>query len=397
MILRLTIDAFTATAETSATLRQLQQDRALGKSSIALMTGGIGGAITHYADAGTPQVVIVEDDDPASLLSRLEHLAEVCNAGTRVVVIGGINDIALYRNLIARGVSDYLPRPIEGRQVADALERLFADPHTAPRGRTIACWGARGGVGSSSVAQNLAWELGRQYQEEVVYIDLDLAFGTSVLAYNIDAKQTVADALAHPERLDEVLIERCMVEYDDHLSILASPADCRVRPPMAVEALEQLLELTCRMAAFVVLDLPHQWAEWTEHLLVQADEVVLTAVPDFASLRDTKAVMEAVSGRRGGAVPPRLVLNKVEASRKTQLTAKDFEDTISVKAVASIALEAGVFADAATNGQMVGEAAKNHKVTQVLGQLATVVAGKAPSGRRAKAGPFAQLLSLLKR
>lgn len=397
MIQRLTIDAFTATPETAAVLRQVQIDRQLGKSRVTVEAGGLPAAVAHYSQTATPQVVVVEEDDPATLLEQLEQLAEVCEHGTRVVVIGSVNDITLYRSLIGRGISDYLVRPVDAHQLITALTGLFADPSSAPKGRVIACWGARGGVGSSTLAQNLAWGLGRYLQESVIYVDLDLAFGTSVLAFNIDAKQTVVDALAHPERLDEVLMERCMVDYDDHLQILASPGDCRIHASISLDSLEHMIDLAARMASVVVLDVPHVWADWTEHLLSMVDEVVMIATPDFASLRDAKSLIDVLAPRRGGGAPPRLVLNKVDPSRRTQLTAKDFEETIKVAPSLLIPSEPQVFGEAANNGQMVGEAAKSHKINQVLNQLVESLAGKAPPSRKATFKSGSLLARLLRK
>ncbi len=382
MIHRLTIDAFTASSETSAILRQVQQDRQLGKSRLTLETGGLTAAVEHYSHTATPQVVIVEEDDPSTMLARLDQLAEVCVQGTKVVVIGSVNDIGLYRTLMENGISDYLLRPVTARQIIAAMDGLFVDPQSAPKGRVLAFWGARGGVGSSTLAQNTAWELGRILQESVVYVDLDLAFGTSVLAFNVEAKQTVIDALTHPERLDEVLMERCMVDYDDHLQILASPGNFRIHAGVTIDNLDLLVELAARMASVVVLDIPHLWTEWTEHLLCVADEVVVIATPDFASLRDVKSVMDVLSPKRVGASAPRLVLNRVDPSKKTQLTPKDFTDTIKVAPSVIIPFDSAIFGEAANNGQMVGEVAKSSKLGLILTQLAMMLGGKASSGRK---------------
>src|SRR5579859_3049201 len=267
MLHRLTIDAFAATPETLGVLRDAAGARALTRCRLTVQEGGLSGAIAHYAERATPQLIIVEEDDPERLLAQLDQLAEVCAANTRVVVIGGRNDIQLYRTLIGSGISDYLPRPLSERQLLESIAGLFSDARTAPRGRVVAFWGARGGAGSSCLAQNTAWQLGRHLGESIIYIDLDLSFGTSLLAYNIEAKQTVADALAHPERLDEVLMERCMIEYDDHLQILASAGDCRGDVAVAVENIETLIDLARRLASVVVLDLPRLWTSWTRHCL----------------------------------------------------------------------------------------------------------------------------------
>jgi pilus assembly protein CpaE len=394
VIHRLTLDAFAATPETGAALAQLRDDRSMAKSRISLQTGSLSDATAYYASAdATPQVVIVEEDgdDAAALLDHVDRLADVCVAGTKVVVIGGCNDIGLYRALIGRGISEYLLRPVTPRQVLDTLTGLFSDPAAQPRGRIVACWGVRGGAGASTLAQNIAWSLGRLLAETVIYIDLDISFGTSMLAFNLTAKQTVADALAHPERLDEVLMDRCMVEYDDTLQILAAPGDYRIRTEITLEGIERLLDLSSRLAAMVVLDLPHGWSDWTEFALSTADEVVMVATPDFASLRDTRSLVDLLTPRRGGAAAPKLVLNRVDSARKTQLLPRDFQETIAMAPVAAIPLESQLFGEAANTGQMIGELAKQHKVTAALRSLAVLL-----TGRPAPAKKAASLLECLK-
>jgi pilus assembly protein CpaE len=398
VIYRLTIDAFALTPEVAEVMKQVRDDRQLAKSRMTVHPGGLAAAIRHYGDNSTPQVVIVEEeDDDDAMLERIDQLAEVCEPGTRVMVIGNLNDIHLYRTLISRGVSEYLLRPVGAAQVFDALGGLFSDPLAAPKGRVIACWGARGGAGSSTLAQNLAWELGRLLQEGVIYADLDIAFGTSVLAFNIDAKQTVVDALSNPERLDEVLMDRCMVDYDDHLQVLAAPGDCRKPMVTTVEAIDRVLDLSVRMAGSVVLDVPHVWADWTDHLLSSVDEVVITATPDLASLRDAKAMIELLAARRGESAKPKLVVNRLDASKKTQLTAKDFEETLGVAPLVVFPFEPQVFGEAANNGQMIGEAAKGHRVAELFRQLAAALAGKAPSTRKAARTKGKSLLDWLRK
>lgn len=386
MAYRLTIEAFCGGPDTAQALRAAAEDRQLAKSRLALMEGGLAAAVGHYAELPTPQVLVVEETDPALLRSRLDQLAEVCVAGTKVVVIGPTNDIRLYRELMAKGVADYLPAPVAARQLVDSLTGLFADPASAPRGRVVACWGARGGTGSSTIAQNLAWAAARHLGEQVILIDLDLAFGTSILAFNLDSKQSVADALANPERLDEVLMDRCMAEYDDHLQVLAAPGDGRSRAAIAPDALEHMVELASRMAALVVLDIPHVWDQWSEAALAAADEVVITAIPDFACLRDAKMLLELLSPRRQGMAAPRLVLNRAENGRKAQLSAKDFAETLKAEPALVIPTDPALFAEAATEARMLGEVAAGHKISLSLAQLAAALSGKAGPPARKPAG-----------
>ncbi|MBF0560770.1 MAG: pilus assembly protein CpaF [Alphaproteobacteria bacterium] len=385
MLHRLTIDAFSATSSTAVLLQEAKASQQLARCRMSVREGGLPAAIAYYADQGTPQLVIVEAEDPESLLTQLDQLANVCDAKTQVMIVGGRNDIYLYRTLLARGVNEYLPHPFSARQLTDSVSGLFSDARTAPRGRLVAFWGARGGVGASCMAQNTAWQLGQYLGEGVIYLDLDLAFGNSILAYNIEAKQTVADALQYPERLDEVLLERCLVDYDENLRILASAGVCSTSTTVTPEGIELLVDLAQRLAGFVVLDLPHLWTDWTKQCLAAADEVILTAQPDFASLRDCKTLLDLLVSSRGGAAKPKLVLNKVDASKKTQLAAKDFEDSIGLIPALSIPFEPALFGEASNAGQMIGESVKTHRVAQAFALLAQGVAGKSPNVGKAAA------------
>ncbi len=388
MIYRLTIDCFHLTAEAEQALQQFRQDRLLGKSRIALRPGGLAAAVEHYRDNASPPLVIVEDDgDEATVLERLGHLAEVCVSGTRVLVIGHVNDIGVYRSLLSRGVSDYFVAPVTAAQLMGAVEALFSDRASAPRGRMVAFFGARGGVGSSTLAHNVAWVMAETTGEEVILLDLDLAFGTAGLAFNLEARQTVGELLGEPDRIDVQLLDRILVKYDERLKLLPSPSELRSWPPIEVEAVDKLFDLIRQLAPLVVVDLPHLWAPWVVHALEQADELVIVAQPDLPNLRDVKALLDGVGQRRGEHAPTHLVLNKQDAYKKTQLSAKDFEETLKVRPVISLPFDP-IFGEVSNNGQMLGEAVKNHKLAEAIRQLALLVCRRTPAaaGRRVPAG-----------
>jgi pilus assembly protein CpaE len=331
-------------------------------------------------------VVIVEEvGDVAVMQDRLEHLSEVCVAGTRVIVVGQINDIATYRRLLSLGISDYLVGPVTPAQLAAAVETLFADPSASPKGRLVAFAGSRGGAGSSTLAHNTAWMLSRPAGEEVIVADLDLAFGTLGLAFNVDARQTVGELLSEPERIDAQLIDRVLVRADDRLQLLPSPAMARMWPPIEVEAVDKLLDLLRRMASLVVIDLPRLWAPWIAHVLEMADEAVIVSPPDLAGLRDTKALLDNLGPRRNAKEAARLVINKDDLLRKSQLSTKDFEEALKLKPALRVPFDP-IFGEALNEGQMVEKTARSHKLVESLTALAQLVGPRhlrpaAPSGR----------------
>ncbi|SDH38832.1 AAA family ATPase [Roseospirillum parvum] len=383
MLFRINIDAFVLTEPVQAALEQAARHPDLGRSNINLVPGGLAAAPTHYGDNTTPQLLIVEEgDDDRTMMENLGRLAEVCDPATKVVVVGQLNDIGLYRELISQGISDYLVTPITAHHIVQAVLSIFTDPSAPPRGRLISCIGARGGAGSSTVAYNVSHMLGKLYDEEVIVVDLDLSFGTAGLAFNVDAQQTVADALAQPDRLDSNLLDRFMARRDDLLRVFCAPERLGVAGEVEQDTLDMVLELVRQMAPYVVLDLPHQWSPWVQAMLAAADDVLLTATPDLAALRDAKNIADAMVAMRGADAPVHLVLNKVGLFPKGELSRKDFEDTIDLKVAASIPYDPGTFVNALNNGQLVAQSSKSSKLIEPLESLGGLV-----SGRQAAAAP----------
>src|ERR1700739_274077 len=154
---RVSVQAFCETVETAAAVQSAGEDRRLGKAHLKIQMGGMAAAIEAYRTAPTPNVIILETEGRSDILAGLDQLATVCDAGTRVVVIGKVNDVGLYRELVRRGVSDYVLAPVNALDVVRSICGLFSAPEAKGGGRHIALVGAKGGVGASTIAHNLAW------------------------------------------------------------------------------------------------------------------------------------------------------------------------------------------------------------------------------------------------
>ena len=194
---------------TAAAARAAGEDRRLAKAHLTVHMGGIAAAIEAYHTAPTPNVIMLETDGRSDILDGLDELATVCDAGTRVVVIGNANDVAPYRELVRRGVNDYVIGPVETLDVVRSICSLFSASEAVAVGRIIAVVGAKGGVGASTVAHNVAWTIARDLALDSVVIDLDLAFGTAGLDYNQDPVQGIANAVFQPDRPDSALSSAC--------------------------------------------------------------------------------------------------------------------------------------------------------------------------------------------
>ena len=165
------------------------EDRRLDKAHLKIQMGGMAAAAEAYRSAPTPNVIILETDGRSDILAGLDQLATVCDPGTRVVVIGRLNNVTLYRELVRRGVSDYMIAPVSTLDVVRSVCGLFSSAEAKAVGRVIAVIGAKGGVGASTIAHNIAWAIARDLALDSVVADLDLAFGTAGLDYNQDPPQ----------------------------------------------------------------------------------------------------------------------------------------------------------------------------------------------------------------
>ena len=185
-----------------------------------------------------------------------------------MLVIGHANDVMLYRDLLKRGVSEYLVEPIDPLQLMEAISNLYNNPETEPVGHVYAFIGAKGGVGSSTVCHNAAWALSEILKVDVVIADLDLAFGTTGLDFNQDPMQGIADALSSPDRLDEVLLDRLLTKCSEHLSIFAAPVVLDRDYDISVDGCDQVIDVVRQNVPYVAVDLPHTWTAWCKSVLL---------------------------------------------------------------------------------------------------------------------------------
>lgn len=391
---RIAVHVFCEHPSTAALVDRAARDRRLERATTTVRPGGLAAAVEQYQNEPTPPLVVVECGEPHDvLLGLLDHLAEVCDPGTKVVVIGAANDIGLYRELMRRGVSEYLTPPLQPLQLIGAITTLYGDPQAPFTGRQIAFVGGKGGTGSSTIAHNFAFALSERFQVNTVMVDFDLAFGTAGLDFNQDPGQGVANALTQPDRLDPVLLERMMVRCTEKLSLFAAPATLDEDYEFSVEAYEEVASKIRSTAPFVVLDLPHHWSTWKRRLLLSSDEVVLVATPDLASLRNGKNLVDLLRQHRPNDAPPRLVINQVGVQGRPEIPVKDFGEALGLTPTLVLPFDPKLFGKAANNGQMIQEVGPKTKAAEGLEHLAELVSRREPV-RAVKRGGLSQLFKL---
>ncbi|MDP2125475.1 MAG: CtpF protein [Parvibaculum sp.] len=393
---RITIHAFCEQPSSGSAIQRAGEDRRLAKAHLTVHMGGIPAAVEQYRQSPTPNLIMVEARAAGpELFAQLGELAEVCDAGTKVVVIGHTNDVSLYREMIRQGVNEYLVAPLHPMGVIEAVSRLYIDPDAPPIGRTIAFVGAKGGTGSSTIAHNIGWCISSGMDEDVVIADFDLPFGTAGLDFNQDPAQGIADALTAPERLDDVLLDRLLVKCTDRLSLFTAPAVLDRDFEMDGDSCESVLDIVREGVPCVIVDLPHVWAPWTKKVLLSADEIVITATPDLASLRNAKSMLDLIRHARPNDNSAHIVLNQVGMPKRPEIPVKDFAEAVGAEPTLVLPFNPGLFGTAANNGQMIEELDAKGKTTEGLRFLARQLSGR--DARALKAAKSSSIFSFLSR
>src|SRR6266478_8986691 len=352
----ITVHAFCHSPEITRTVERAIADRRMSRAQAKLYSGGIAEAIVAYGEEPSPSVIILECwDEITSLRSQLDILANRCVSATKVIAIGHTNDVTIYRELLLQGVSDYLVAPFEPILLITALARLYHQPGAAKTGRILAFIGATGGAGSSTIAHNVASIIGRTYHCNVILLDLDLAFGTASLGFDLNPAQGISEALKDGNRFDDVLLERLLTRCDDHLQVMTAPASLAQCYDLEESAFDRLLNIARPSVPFLILDVPRIWNSWTKRILTASDEVVITAQPDLASLRNTKSLLDVLAEARPNDALPKVVLNQIGMLRRREIRPSQFGAALQSEPVVWIPFDAGTVSTAANNGQMLAD------------------------------------------
>lgn len=386
---RIGIDAFCDRPEILEALARASKDRRLAKAMLHMEPGGVAAAMERLSVQASPNLLILDiKADPASVLRDLDRLAPMVDPSTKVIVIGGANDIALYRELMRRGISEYLVAPVQPLQFIESIAGLFVDPDRPFVGRAFAVAGTRGGVGASTLAHNIAYAFAERLNTNTILVDLDLSFGTVALDFNQDSSSGVSEALNSPDRIDEVFLERLLLKQTERLSLFTAPATLEQEFVFETSSCELVLERIRRIAPMSVLDVPHIWSPWVKQTLLSASEVILVATPDLGALRNCKNMVDLLRAARPHDPPPTIVLNQMGVPKRPEVPLKDFSEALGLQPAIVIPFDPVVFGAAANNGQMLFESAPTSKAAMAIDDLVRALTGREPATR-----PRASLLS----
>jgi pilus assembly protein CpaE len=373
--------AFVSDAATEKVLRECLTQLSLAHGMI--VRGGIAKAIETLGAERSPNILVVDISGIDLPISQVHALADVCEPGVTVIAIGNRNEIGLYRDLLQAGVTDYIVKPLTSQLIARALnQRTGTREATSIQkklGTTTALIGARGGVGTTTIAVNLAWYLAHRHSRRVALVDLDLQHGDCALALNINATPGMREALVNPTRIDSTLLERVMTPVGHRLFVLSSEEPLRDDLEFTAEAVDTLFRALREQFHYVIVDVPRIPAAAYRRALDTADfriivgDQTLRAVRDIVRLRD-------VLGEDNGKQRNGFVVNRYGEGGRHSVTLQEMQHVLGLQPKTVIPFLPTVFA-AATNGTRVA-AARRSKFTDAIAALVLELSGRPPERRR---------------
>jgi len=371
--LRDPFSAFVADEATAELIRPIAVEH--GWSPEKVNKGGLRNAVQTLSVAASPSILFVDLSESGDPLNDINALAEVCEPGTVVIAAGQVNDVRLYRDLVASGIQDYLLKPFSADQLRDAFanaQMTISGPRTTETvsekpNVMAAVIGVRGGVGASTIATSLAWLMGDKGGRSTALLDLDVHFGTGALALDLEPGRGLTDAIENPSRIDGLFIERAMVRANDKLCVLSAEAPINQSMMTDGSAFYQLQEEIRHAFEGTVIDLPRNMLVQYPHLLSEVHVVVV--VTEF-TLAGTRDAIRILSWLKANAPQSRVlvVANRTQAQIQ-EVSRKDFEHSIERKVDIVLPFDPKTAAQAAKLGQTLAKVAKTSKLSQPLNQL----------------------------
>lgn len=273
-----------------------------------VIRGDIEAAIAELTQRGWPRLLVVDASGYPDPMMRVNRLADVCDPSTEVIVVGDRNDIVLYRDMKAAGVAEYFFKPLVTGVLTHTLGAIVSGTVERPAARTgklVIVIGVRGGVGATTIATQAAWHLAEERGRRVLLLDLDLQSGDAALQLDVQPGHALREALEHPERIDDLFLERAITKVTDHLGLLAAlePLSGAFQPGQ--EAVVHLVGTLTHRYRFVVVDLPVGEAVKLPQLLQMANTILLVGDGSLISARETNRWREAI----GANTPERNTLH----------------------------------------------------------------------------------------
>lgn len=362
--------------------------RSMGYAEAHVVTGTVAEAIQALGARGrAPDFMVIDiGDHGQDVLADLDTLADHCEPNVHVVVIGAINDIHFYRELKARGIIEYFTKPVRPSDLAATFTGLHQKMHSGD-GKVIACMGAASGDGSSTLAMNLAYCFAADHKQPTVLVDMDYQWGLIAKTLDLTAPFGTRELFEYPDRgLDDLLVQKMLVKYEQNLSIISSPNELRLMPAIRPEVIEDMLSILRAKYRYVIVELPHVWTDWTAAVLRNSDQIMLIGQLWLRSLTHATRMLTAWQAAGIDRTKVSLIINRSGAKFKEALSAEEFERICNQKIEAHLNNDIKAVVNAENLGKTLIETAQGSMLQQQFRQIAQDIVQRFDGGAAAAAG-----------
>ncbi len=358
-----------------------ETERVLQEASVLLgrcviMRGGISKAIGYLSEQRSPLLLLVDISGVDLPLPLIHTLADVCEPGTNVVAIGDENDVALYRDLLEAGVSNYVVKPLTREMLAKVITPKPVSSEIGKAalnlGKIVSFVGARGGVGTTTLAANLAWHLANRQGRRVALVDLDLQNGDCSMLFNVENVPGLRDALANPLRLDHLLLDRIMSKVGERLFVLGSHEPLHDNLQLTVSAIDQLFSVLRAHFHYIIVDVPRIPSPAYRRALETADRRVVVVDQTMRSMRDGVRVAKLFGNEPDANTI--FVVNRVGEAGRHGLGVSDIQGVLQVAPTSLVPFLPKLVMPAAHHALVA--TSQRGKFANAVAKLATEISGR---------------------
>ncbi|MDB2682924.1 AAA family ATPase [Alphaproteobacteria bacterium] len=347
------VAVFSNDEDTLSAAQSLSHDWRFARVGVDVRQGDVDVAIHCYAETASPELLIIQTDViNEQFTAKLGELAGYCTEGTAAIVVGPDNDVNLYRNLIDMGVSDYLVRPLTVAALSEVIAKTLIEKLGISGSRLVAFIGAKGGVGTSAIAQASAWGVSEILGQKTLFIDAAGGWSVASVGMGFEPATTLAEAVGAAENDDEDSIKRMIFSASDKLSVLASGGEIMMEAGLSGSELERLLDYVMMKYPAVVVDLSHAAPSLIYSVLNKANQTIVVSSASVSSLRLSRSLIQEVKNLRGeGDDTIDFILNMHGVSSISEVPVVDIEKAMELKPSAVIPFNPDLFGVSESQGK----------------------------------------------
>ena len=357
----------------------------LGGVEVRIRAGDLGAARKSIDPALAPDLMLLDVSGHEEPVAALQDILALCPSSTRVLVIGAVNDVSLYRSLMSLGIADYLVKPISGEVLHDSIAAILDQrgPDAAPTRsiRITSFLGARGGVGTTTIAASVAHNFVSEFHQRATLVDLDLQFGSLALSLDVEPGRGLREALEHPERIDGMLLSSAMSNAGERLKVLAGEESLDETLSPLSESLDPLIAAIGQECNQMVVDMPRRMDECSRQMITESDQFVVVTDLSLAGLRDTLRVSDVLK-RIGGRARPFIVASQVGSPHRGEISQREFERGLGSAIDHVVSYDPKAATAMARQGKAMAIAGKGGKAAEEILALSQRLCGREQAKKR---------------